>query len=735
MFSFSRSTLSLALVGTLALASLSVPRAGQTDDEAATVPQLVTVSGSVPGKDPRGRTLLTFAIYARKDDTTPLWSETQAVVLSAGQYRVVLGRATAGGVPASIFSSGEARWIGLAVEREPELPRTRVTSTPYALKALDAETLGGQPLSAFVLKDARDGSDVGGSNSEQPVLRAKRFMATADHGPGLISTALSGPPLSVVSTDLVSNLNADLLDGIHAGDLLASDQQIQANVDAEAATRQAEDGQRAHLAQSNVFQSPGTVIPQVMGAVDQATNAPDAGFPSNPLDLVASAFSTQSNADADQLFRWQAEPVASNTPSPSGRLTLHYGAGGQAPAPTGLALNADGTISFASGQTFPAGVGDITAVTAGTGLAGGASSGAATLALDVVGFTDVRYPRLATANTFHGDQTVMGTVLATGNMGATNIAASGALSATGAVINGPLGAERAVMGSSTPNQVLLVTQLGTASGVNATTAATDPGMAALHGIASATTGTARGVIGTAVDSADGGVGVQGTGGGTGVVGMSPSGTGIGVAGLNQTPTGETTGLYAQVVSPDGSAAVFQAPGGTSANLIVGKTLGTPGTIRFRVDGAGRAFANLFTTPAADFAESIQTVDGVSSYEPGDVLVIDAAGPRRVDRSQEPYSTRVAGVYSTRPGVLATSHEIDDPRLAEEIPMAIVGIVPCKVSAENGAIRPGDLLVTSATPGHAMKGTARVRMVGAVLGKALESLPEGSRVIQILVTLH
>ncbi len=50
--------------------------------------------------------------------------------------------------------------------------------------------------------------------------------------------------------------------------------------------------------------------------------------------------------------------------------------------------------------------------------------------------------------------------------------------------------------------------------------------------------------------------------------------------------------------------------------------------------------------------------------------------------------------------------MSDPALAHEIPLAIVGIVPCKVSAENGPIEVGDLLVTSATPAHAMKGTDR-----------------------------
>jgi hypothetical protein len=69
------------------------------------------------------------------------------------------------------------------------------------------------------------------------------------------------------------------------------------------------------------------------------------------------------------------------------------------------------------------------------------------------------------------------------------------------------------------------------------------------------------------------------------------------------------------------------------------------------------------------------------------------------------------------------------------PLAVVGIVPCKVTAENGAIARGDLLVTSSRPGYAMKGTDRRRMLGAVVGKALRPLAQGAAVIEVLVTLQ
>jgi hypothetical protein len=68
-------------------------------------------------------------------------------------------------------------------------------------------------------------------------------------------------------------------------------------------------------------------------------------------------------------------------------------------------------------------------------------------------------------------------------------------------------------------------------------------------------------------------------------------------------------------------------------------------------------------------------------------------------------------------------------------MAMMGIVPTKVTAENGPIKTGDLLVASSTPGRAMKGTDRGRMLGAVIGKAMGSLDSGTGVIEVLVTLQ
>src|SRR6202041_3147342 len=89
--------------------------------------------------------------------------ETQNVQADAGgHYTVLLGSTKAEGLPAELFASGQARWIGVQVEQEGEQARTLLVSAPYALKAGDAETLGGLPASAFVQVAAGGGGGGGG---------------------------------------------------------------------------------------------------------------------------------------------------------------------------------------------------------------------------------------------------------------------------------------------------------------------------------------------------------------------------------------------------------------------------------------------------------------------------------------------------------------------------------------------------------------------------------------------
>jgi len=121
--------------------------------------RLVKFSGVL--KDQLGRPVtgvvgITFAIFKNQEGEGPLWLETQNVQLDTqGNYSALLGYTT-GGIPLEIFSSDEPRWIGVRAQipESAEQPRQLVISVPYALRAADADTLGGKAASEFVLRDS-----------------------------------------------------------------------------------------------------------------------------------------------------------------------------------------------------------------------------------------------------------------------------------------------------------------------------------------------------------------------------------------------------------------------------------------------------------------------------------------------------------------------------------------------------------------------------------------------------
>jgi hypothetical protein len=164
------------------------------------------------------------------------------------------------------------------------------------------------------------------------------------------------------------------------------------------------------------------------------------------------------------------------------------------------------------------------------------------------------------------------------------------------------------------------------------------------------------------------------------------------------------------------------------------TSGSGASITF-ADGTVQSTAYTGVICGGDYAESVDVMGGRMNYEPGDLLVIDPKAPGRFLKSAEPYSTLVAGIYSTKPGTVGRRETTYAKTDTTAVPMAMMGIVPTKVTAENGPIKTGDLMVTSSTVGYAMRGTDRGRLTGAVVGKALGSLDSGTGVIEVLVTLQ
>jgi hypothetical protein len=120
---------------------------------AAVIPQQVRYVGAFANR--AGDTVeATFRIYATAEGGEALWTETQQVAVKAdGSYSVLLGAASQSGLPQSVFAGGQARWLGVTVDSAESLPRTALSSVAYAMKAGDAETVGGVAAGNLVTKD------------------------------------------------------------------------------------------------------------------------------------------------------------------------------------------------------------------------------------------------------------------------------------------------------------------------------------------------------------------------------------------------------------------------------------------------------------------------------------------------------------------------------------------------------------------------------------------------------
>jgi Chaperone of endosialidase len=153
----SATILCLSLIST----STALAQTAATGPSAA-VPRVINLAGvfqPVDGQPLRAVETVTLALYADPTGGTPLWQETQSVAVDTkGGYTLLLGAASAEGIPAAVVAAG-AQWLGTTFDRpgEVEGPRVQLTSMPYALRAADADTLGGRPATAYLLAPGATG--------------------------------------------------------------------------------------------------------------------------------------------------------------------------------------------------------------------------------------------------------------------------------------------------------------------------------------------------------------------------------------------------------------------------------------------------------------------------------------------------------------------------------------------------------------------------------------------------
>ena len=482
------------------LVALCLPIAQRTfaqtsAETASALPRLVRFSGTTkdPSGNPRiGVVGITFALYSEQSGGAALWLETQNVTADGnGRYTALLGATKPQGLPADLFNNEQAHWVGVQVEGQPEQPRVLLVSSPYALKAGDAETIGGLPPSAFVLAVSSAGAAA---------------SALASPAAASASTTESGATGSVTgtgTTDFVplwtttSNLGSSVL--------------FQSGTGATAKV-----GINTTLPAATLDVKGGATIRGTLGLPASGTATATAGQNSQVLNMQASVFNSGTGTAVPQTFQLRAEPIGNDTATASGALSLLYGSGSNVPAETGLKIANTGLITFATGQTFPGvGSGTVTSVGSGAGLTGGpiTSSGSLSVAaggvsnamlanpsLTVSAGTDLqggglvalgggitinldtnKVPQLAAPNTFTANQTVNGAVTATSfsgngsaltNLQGTNVQGTVPTATNALELGGLLPGAYATTGSNTfaGNQSVTgnVAATGSLSGASAT---------------------------------------------------------------------------------------------------------------------------------------------------------------------------------------------------------------------------------------------------------------------------
>jgi hypothetical protein len=584
--------------------SLSAQTASSASPSSQVPPliQFSNVATDEGGNSLSGVVNLTFSLYAAQQGGEPLWTETQSNIPldTTGHYSVQLGITKPNGVPTTLFTTGEARWLGVRIAEQAEQPRVLLLSVPYALKAGDAATIGGLPPSAFVLAAPPSGATsayTGEAAAEQSAPPPSATDVTTTGG------TIDFLPLFNGTSTILDSMVFQLGTGTTA--------KIGINTTTPATTLD--------------VKGAGT-IRGVLALPATAAATAAKGAISQPLDLVASAFNSTSSTAVNQTFQWQAEPAANDTTSPSGTLNLLFGTGATKPSETGLHIANNGQITFAAGQKFPGtgggtitgvttastsgltgggtsgtlnlaltsacaknqvlqwngtawacaavGTGTVTSVASGAGLTGGPITGSGTLSIATGGVTNAMlatsYAQLGTANTFTTNQTVNGTLFAASSslgVQATTTSVNGvginalssATSGTGA---GVIGASNSPNGEGVIGTNNATT--GTAPGVYGTSssatgygvegAVSSPAAFGVFGSNAATTGTAPGVYGTTASPA-----------GFGVEGSVSSPSGYGVYGTNFVTTGSTAGVYGATASPAGygvQGANFATSGGS-----------------------------------------------------------------------------------------------------------------------------------------------------------------------------
>jgi hypothetical protein len=503
------------------------------------VPRLIKFSGVAQDqthKPVSGVVGVTFSLYKDQQGGSPLWVETQNVQVDAtGHYTVMLGSASADGVPLSLFSSAEAHWISTQIAGQPEQPRVLLLSVPYALKAADAETLGGLPASAFMRANANGALGTAGSKAGSAATGTVPPAGVTGTGTKNFIPVWTGATTLGNSVIYETGGNVGVgtktpkakVDVVGAGTL-----GIQATVP----------GTQAAIAGIATAVKGGTTgvygqsSDPTGNAVFGLDNATTGG---NGVIGISSAPSGSSNGVYGQSASTSGVGVAGNETAKTGGVA---GVMGTALSTGQFSAGVSGYESATTGQVFGVS-GSSNSTTANSAGVAGVENATIGAVSGVAGNANSTSNGAAGVNGFEGG--------ATGQVyGVTGVTNSSTNFAAG--VRGYEGA--------TSGQVF---------GVQGGTSSTTNFAAGVSGNANGTSGQVYGVVGVSNSTTSGAAAVNGyepatTGGVYGVFGSTPSTSGIGVGGVATATSGTTTGVVGQTASiGNGSTGVFGGSSGTS----------------------------------------------------------------------------------------------------------------------------------------------------------------------------
>jgi fibronectin-binding autotransporter adhesin len=308
-----------------------------------------------------------------------VWQEVQNLQLdSAGHFNALLGAASDTGLPLEIFSSSEARWLGIRPDGQTEQPRILLLSVAYALKAADTELLGGRPASAYVLADSLYASP-------QPAAGTNAAPANSQPVAQILTPGTGGILLSPAPQTACSGLSSDGTGTINQIVKFTT----ACNIENSAIFESGGSVGIGNTSPAGTLDVSGTAF--IRGALTLPpvnTSTTTQGYDSNPLVLEASSYNTTLSRAVPYIFEWQAEPVSNDTPATSATMNLLFGVSGDV-SETGVTFSNNGIITFAPGQTFPgAGTGTVTSVATGAGLTGGPITKTGTISIPSAGVTN-----------------------------------------------------------------------------------------------------------------------------------------------------------------------------------------------------------------------------------------------------------------------------------------------------------------------------------------------------------